>query len=104
MELWKLEFHGSRVQNFIRALENDRAHDEASALIRLLGADGNRLRTPRSKSLGDGLFELRGKEVRIFYTFRTGRRIVLLDGIIKKRQDIPADLLRRLRKLLSEVI
>jgi hypothetical protein len=103
VELWTLEFHGTRVPSFIGGLDNDRAHDEANALIRLLGVRGNRLSEPRSKSLGDGLFELRGKEVRIFYTFRPGRRIVLLDGMIKRRQDIPKEVLRRLRKLLREV-
>ena len=75
VELWTLEFHGTRVQSFIGTLDDDRGHDEANALIRLLGVRGNRLGEPRSKSLGDGLFELRGKTVRIFYTFRPGRRI-----------------------------
>ena len=31
--------------------------------------------------------------MRIFYTFRPGRRIVLLDGIVKKRDQIPRDVL-----------
>ena len=32
-----------------------------------------------------------------FNTFRPGRRIVVLDGMVKKRQDIPADVLARVR-------
>ncbi len=103
MSAWILEFYGVRVQSFITALTDVRAHDEANALIRLLGVQGNRLREPRSKSLGNGLFELRGKQVRIFYTFRSGQRIVLLDGMLKKRRDIPTEVLRDLRKLNSEV-
>lgn len=43
---------------------------------------------PNAKNLGGGLYELRGTQIRIFYCFR-GRRIVLLDGTIKKRMDIP---------------
>ena len=41
---------------------------------------GPRWRRPQSGALGDGLFELRGKQVRLFYVFLPGRLIVLLDG------------------------
>jgi len=58
---------------------------------------------PHSRSLGEGLNELRGKQVRIFYVFRPQRRIVLLDGMVKKRDDIPAAVLKRLRQLQREV-
>jgi phage-related protein len=67
----------------------------AAALIEYLQTSGNELREPRSKSLGNGLFELRGKQVRIFYVFRPGNRIVLLDGMLKKRTDIPDRMMRR---------
>jgi len=91
------------VSDFISALGDDRAFDEAAALIKLVRERGNALREPRSKSLGDGLFELRGKQVRIFYVFRPGRRIVLLDGMVKKRDDIPRDPIQRFRQLRKEV-
>lgn len=73
---------------------------EAVALLRLLPL-GTALREPRSKALGDGLFELRGRAegVRIFYIFRPGRRVVVLDGYIKKRQDIPPAIIARVRAL-----
>ncbi len=100
---WKVEQHGTRVGNFIRSLVDDRTFDEASALIKLLGERGNQLRGPRSESLGGGLFELRGKQVRIFYMFRPGRRIVLLDSMVKKRDDIPRDVLERVRALQKQV-
>jgi hypothetical protein len=58
---------------------------------------------PHSKALGKGLFELRGQQVRLFYVFRPGRRIVLLDGLVKKRGDIPPDAVARLRGLGAEV-
>ena len=38
-----------------------------------------------------------------FYVFRPGHRIVLLDGMVKKRNDIPHDVLERVRQLLKEV-
>ena len=72
--------------------------DEAAALLRLAATRGHRLREPHSKSLGEGLMELRGKRgVRILYIFRPGRRIVVLDGIVKKRWNIPASVLDRVR-------
>jgi hypothetical protein len=42
--------------------------------------------------------------VRIFYTFKPGRVIVLLDGVVKKRGDIPARDLERMRRLRMEAI
>lgn len=99
----RVEEHGTRVRDFLSALNDDRAFDEAAALIKLVRERGNTLREPRSKSLGDGLFELRGKSVRISYIFRADRRVVLLDGIVKKRVDIPRDVIERLRRLQKEV-
>jgi hypothetical protein len=100
---WLIEEHGTRVRDFIRALKDDRAFKEARALVDLLADRGSQLRPPRSKPLGDGLFEMRGQQVRIFYTFRPGRRIVLLDGMIKKRDEIPSDVLARVRGLNKQV-
>lgn len=84
-------------QTFLASLEGPLA-DEAAALLLLAEARGNELRAPHSKSLGDGLFELRGRRgVRLFYTFRSGRRVIVLDGVVKKRRDIPAEVLTRVR-------
>ncbi len=85
---------------FLESLQNDEHNvADALALLELLEANGNALRPPRSESLGEGLFELRAhpRAVRLFYIFRPGRRIVVLDGIVKKRDKIPADVLRRVR-------
>lgn len=90
------------VRGFLSQLDR-RDFREAAALIRMLEARGNQVREPRSKALGGGLFELRGDQVRIYYVFRPGRRVVLLDGFIKKRGDIPSALMRRLRQLQTEV-
>src|SRR6266849_90465 len=83
------------VRTFLSVLQ-DRDKVEAFALIQLLSERGNTLRLPHSRSLGEGLNELRGKQVRIFYVFRPQRRVVLLDGMVKKRDDIPAAALKRL--------
>ena len=64
------------------------------------------LQPPHSKALGEGLFELRGAKhaIRVFYMVLPGRRIVLLDGIVKKRDDSPAAILRRIRLLQRDVL
>jgi hypothetical protein len=88
--------------SFIRQLEG-RDKVEAIALVKLLEEQGSLLRRPQSAALGDGLFELRGRQVRLFYVFLRGRLIVLLGGEIKKRDDIPPRTLARMRSLQAEV-
>jgi hypothetical protein len=88
---------------FLQGLQG-RNEAEAVALVKLLQERGNSLRRPQSGALGEGLFELRGKEVRIFYMFLRNRVAVLLDGEIKKRDDVPARTLERVRGYQREVV
>jgi phage-related protein len=44
-----------------------------------------------------GLLELRGHQIRIFYVFRSGRRVIVLDAEVKKQDKIPQDVLKRVR-------
>lgn len=72
----------------------------------LLEEFGNELGMPHVKSLGDGLLELRvrGKqEVRVFYVFVVGKKIILLHGFIKKTQETPKKELDIARSRQSEV-
>ncbi|HXQ30003.1 MAG TPA: type II toxin-antitoxin system RelE/ParE family toxin [Gemmatimonadales bacterium] len=70
---------------------------DAIALLQLIQERGNQIRPPHSKLVETGLFELRGQQIRIFYMFLPGRRIVLLDGIVKKQDRIPQEVLKRVR-------
>ncbi len=90
------------IREFLEALKG-RNEEEALALLARLRADGNQLRRPTSGFVDEKLFELRGHQVRIFYTFLSGRRIVLLDGMIKKQNRIPKDVLKRVRRYRDEV-
>ncbi|PNV66653.1 type II toxin-antitoxin system RelE/ParE family toxin [Rubneribacter badeniensis] len=67
--------------------------------IRALRSNANLLREPHSKSMGEGLFELRVRQangaVRVFFFFFAGRRIVVLSGFVKKSQKTPRSELRR---------
>jgi hypothetical protein len=84
------------VLGFLQGLEG-RNRREAIALIQLLRERGNQLRPPHSKAVETGLFELRGHQVRIFWMFKPGRCIVLLDGMVKRQDEIPSEVLRRMR-------
>lgn len=103
IDAYETEAGESPAWSFIRGLEG-RDKVEAIALVKLLEEQGNLLRRPQSGVLGDGLFELRGKEVRIFYVFLPGRTIVLLDGEIKKRDAIPRRTLDRMKSLQADVM
>jgi len=88
---------------FVADLADRKDIKDVAVLIGALHALGNQLREPRSKSLTDGLFELRGTRVRIYYGFLPGRRAVLVGGYVKKRTDTPRDVLRLMRTRLKEV-
>lgn len=93
----------SHFAKFVADLTDTKDIRDAAVLIGALRALGNQLREPRSKALEDGLFELRGTSVRIYYGFLPGRRAVLIGGYVKKRTDTPVDVLRLMRARLKEV-
>ncbi len=103
IDAFRTEQGEALVQAFIASLTG-RDRDEAFALVKLLEEQGNELRRPQSGILREGLFELRGKQIRIFYMFLPGRRAMLLDGEIKKRQDIPPKTLKRVRGYRDRVL
>ena len=72
--------------------------------IAMLEKNGNKLREPASKPLGDGIMELRAKVgtdiSRVLYFFVVGRKVVLTHGFVKKTQKTPPeeiDLAKRYR-------
>jgi phage-related protein len=108
MAEWSVEEHKtaggrSHFAEFVAGLVDAKDIKHAAVLIGALRALGNELREPRSKSLEDGLFELRGMQVRIYYGFLPGRRAVLLGGYVKKRTDTPRAVLGLMRTRLKEV-
>ena len=82
------------VQDFLEGLK-DTAPDDFAVI--LAGLNKLKLREyhrlPLSKPIGDGLYELRhvGRlNTRIFYFFAHGKRVILVNGILKKGRKIPA--------------
>ena len=62
-------------------------------ILEFLEEMGPQLREPYSKSLGDGIFEIRAKQgsdiSRVLYFFMVGRRIILTNGFVKKTDKTP---------------
>jgi hypothetical protein len=92
MSDWTVDEHKtargqSHFAEFVAGLTDAKDIKDVAVLIGALRALGNQLREPRSKSLEEGLFELRGARVRIYYGFLPGRRTVLVGGYVKKRTD-----------------
>jgi len=86
--------HGARpVKAFLDGLA---VHAKAKvyAALEMLATEGNRLQLPRSRALGDGLFEMRIAHpegpFRILYCFQPGRRVLLLHAFVKRTEQIPA--------------
>lgn len=77
-------------------------------LIELLKVNGNQLREPYSKSLDDGIFELRAKvgtnTSRVLYFFVVGQKIILTNGFIKKTQKTPKEELETAKKYRNEYL
>ena len=103
---WSIDYYDKDVEKAVLSLP-------AGLLARYLrytdlmiefGAD---LGMPHTRSMSDGLFELRLKSkegiARVFYCTLVGKRIVMLHVFVKKTQKTPQRELRRARKRLVEV-
>lgn len=75
-------------------------------LLELLEEKGNTLREPYSKSLDDGIFEIRAKQgsniTRVLYFFYIGNKIILTNGFIKKSQKTPPSEIDLAKKYWAE--
>lgn len=75
--------------------------------LNLLEVNGPALREP-SKSLGDGIFEVRAKFAtnitRVLYFFYVGKTIVLTNGFVKKTLKTPSREIETARKYRADCI
>ena len=75
------------VKEFIHTLpENEQA--KVYAYLRELKKEGNNLRRPMADYLGEGIYELRPKDNRIFYLFYLKSNAVLVHAIKKRTKKI----------------
>lgn len=95
------------VEEFLQGLD---APMEAKMLrtIELLENNGHNLREPYSKTIGDGIFELRAKVssdiTRVLFFFVKGRQIVLTNGFVKKTDKTPKAEIARAKKFRDEYL
>jgi phage-related protein len=89
---YEIEYFNPKILASIKAWPADILADYAR-LIELLLEHGPNLRMPHSRSMGEGLFELRprGREGigRAFYCFLVGKRISVVHAFIKKTEATP---------------
>lgn len=94
-------------KDFIMSLDK-KMRAKMSDMIVLLRDNGNELREPYSKPLGDGIFELRAKVgsdiSRVLYFFYVGKQIVLTNGFVKKTQKIPKGVLEKAKEYRKDYL
>lgn len=78
------------------------------AAIDMLKVRGRWLRLPHSRSLENGIYELRAQigtnAARVLYFFVTGNNAVLTNGFIKKTQKTPANELKKARQYMRDYL
>ena len=76
--------------------------------IVMLKSNGYELREPYSKSLSDGIFELRtqvGTDItRVLYFFVVGKKAILTNGFIKKTNKTPPGEIEKAKQYRSEYL
>jgi phage-related protein len=96
--MWTIEFYETEnriipVEKFLDSLDI-KMRAKALKELQILKEFGISLREPYSKSIKDGIFELRIKVAtditRIFYFFYKDNKIILTNGFIKKTQKTPS--------------
>ncbi len=98
-------YETKRVEKFILDLD-DNISSRVERMVDLLEKHGYELSMPHSKSLRDGLFELRvlgERPIRILYTFRYGR-ICIVHGFFKKTQQVPKHEIDYARRIAKEIV
>ena len=98
---YNLEYFNPRILEAIESWPAEILADYAK-LVELLLEHGPNLRMPHSRSMGEGLFELRprGREGigRAFYCFLVGKKISVVHAFIKKTEATPERELKIARK------
>lgn len=95
------------VEEFLDSLD-DKMRAKILMGVALLEEAGPQLREPYSKSIGDGIFEIRAKQASnitsVLYFFFTGREIILTNGFIKKTQKTPVKEIETAKKYRADFL
>jgi hypothetical protein len=72
------------------------------ARLATLMRDGNLVRGPGFRSLGDGLFEVKAKTARVLYGFLPGARIVVVEACYKDQPKPPPRVIATARDRIKQ--
>ena len=103
---WKVAFYSDRVEAEINALPVGLVARfvRYAERMEVYGPD---LGMPHTRSMGDGLFELRLKAAegiaRVFFCAAVGRRIVMLHQFVKKSEKTPKRELKIAQNRMKEI-
>lgn len=110
--MWEVLFYKTEsgqipVKEFLDTLPNN-LKSKAIRDIQVLANKGNKIREPYSKNIGNGIFELRtiqsGNTTRIFYFFFVEKKIVLTNGLLKKSQKTPKNVIEMAEKYRDDYL
>ena len=92
VEYYEMEDGTRPAEDFILA-QDIKMRAKLLTMLEFLEEKGPELREPYSKSLGDGIFEIRAKQAsditRVLYFFIEGKKAILTNGFVKKTQRTP---------------
>ena len=107
VEYYELEDGTRPAEDFILSLDL-KMRAKIFAVLELLEIKGPELREPFSKTLEDGIFEIRAKQgsdiSRVLYFFVVGRKVILTNGFVKKTQKTPPRELDRAKRYRADYL
>ena len=87
---------------FINSIEDLKLRAKVIRSVNLLEEFGHELDMPDSRHLEDGIFELRTVQgtniARCLYFFTIGDKAIVTNGIVKKQQKTPPDVIKLAKK------
>ena len=95
------------VEEFLETL-NAKVEAKVIGLLNLLAKEGNELREPYSKPIGNDIYELRYQNkqqpARVLYFFYLDNKIVVTNGFIKKTKKTPRREINKAMKHMKDYI
>lgn len=105
VEYYEMEDGTKPAEEFILS-QNNKMQAKIFSMLDLLENKGPELREPFSRSLGDGIFEVRAKQgsdiTRVLYFFVVGRKVILTNGFVKKTQKTPSREIDRAKRYRAD--
>lgn len=102
---WQIAFYPGVFEDI--ASMQDELRGKFEAYFQVMQEVGGDLGMPKTRPMGDGLFELRVKAKqgigRGLFCYQKGRRIIVLCVFVKKQQETPKRFLDLARKRMKEI-